>query len=252
VSDKQQRTPPDDPWAITLTYRHEQPWWYGADDALGTWHVSADISDGEPGADAHVGDISITLVDLYQTHDPFALLDGADAELGRIAEALFDPDDGQLDPKLDERLEPAGDRILILHSVRLTPQWRGFGFGALLAGTAIRKLSGGARAAVCYPAPLGGRDEPGHDDPPDDHGKWEHAVASLRRVWGRLGFTHFRDGVHFLDLNLVTLDEQLAQLRRHAERYSTSGSLNTASARDLGGPPMVARTNQARFGSWRQ
>jgi GNAT superfamily N-acetyltransferase len=169
VSDKQQRTPPGDPWAITLTYRHEQPWWYGADDALETWHVSADISDGEPGADAHVGDISITLVDLYQTHDPFALLDGADAELGRIAEALFDPDDGQLDPKLDERLEPAGDRILILHSVRLTPQWRGFGFGALLAGTAIRKLSGGARAAVCYPAPLGGRDEPGQDDPPDDH-----------------------------------------------------------------------------------
>lgn len=171
MSDKDHRTPPDDPWAIALTYHHEQPWWNGADDALETWHVSADIREGEAGAAAHVGDMSITLVDLYQTHDPFALLDGEDAELGRIAETLFDPDDGQLDAGLDEQLEPTGDRILILHSVRLTPQWRGFGLGALLAGTAIRKLSSAARAAVCYPAPLGDHGDPGHDDEPDDHGE---------------------------------------------------------------------------------
>jgi len=224
VSDKDHHTPPDDPRAITLTYRHEHLWWFGADDALETWHVSAGIHEGETGAEAHVGDMSITLVDLYQTHDPFALLDGADAELGRIAQALFDPGDGQLDPDLDEQLEPAGDRILILHSVRLTPPWRGFGLGALLAGTAIRKLSSGARAAVCYPAPLGGPDDPGHDDHPDSRREWQHAVASLQRVWGRLGFTLFRDGVHVLDLSLVTLDEKLGQLRRHAKRYNTSGS----------------------------
>lgn len=224
MSEKHQRTPPDDPWAIDLTYRHEHPWWYGADDALETWHVAADIHKGGTGVQAHVGDMSITLVDHYNTHDPFALLDGEDAELGRIAEVLFDADDGQLDPDLDEQLEPAGDRILILHSVQLTPRWRGFGLGALLAGTAIRKLSSGARAAVCYPAPLGERDDPGHDDQPDDPEEWQHAVASLQRVWGRLGFTHFRDGVHVLDLSLVTLDEKLGQPRKDAERYNTLGS----------------------------
>ncbi len=128
----------------------------------------------------------------------------------------------QLDPDLDQQLEPADDRILILHSVRLSPPWRGFGLGALLAGTAIRKLSSGARAAICYPAPLGDTDDPGHDDQPDDHGEWQHAVASLQRVWGRLGFTDFGDGIYVLDLSLVTLDEKLGQLRRHAERYSTS------------------------------
>jgi hypothetical protein len=30
----------------------------------------------------------------------------------------------------------------MLHSVRLVPELRGFGLGALLAGTAIRRLSG--------------------------------------------------------------------------------------------------------------
>jgi hypothetical protein len=219
VSDKHHHVPPDDPRAITLTYHHQHLWWYGADDALETWHVSADVDGGgEAGAGAHVGDMSITLVDLYQTHDPFALLDGEDAELGRIAETLFDADDGQLDPDLDEQLEPAGERILILHSVRLAPRWRDFGLGALLAGTAIRKLSGGARAAVCYPAPLA---ESG-DDPDDE--EWERAAASLQRVWAGLGFTHFRDGVYVLDLSMVTLDEKLGQLRHHAESHRPAGN----------------------------
>ena len=99
------------------------------------------------------------------------------------------------------------------------PQWRGFGLGALLAGTAIRKLSGGARAAACYPAPLNELTEAGPDDQGD--ADWDKAVAALQQVWARLGFEHFRDGVHVLDLSLVTLDEKLGQLRKNAERYRT-------------------------------
>ena len=155
MSNENGRTPPGDPWNITLTYRHQHYWWFSADDAPETWHVSADIDDGSgPHSGSHVGDMDITLVDAYQTRDPFALLDGQDAELGHVAGTLFDAGDGRLDPDLDEQLEPAGSQILILHSVRLAPEWRGFGLGALLAGTAITKLSSGARAAVCYPAPL--------------------------------------------------------------------------------------------------
>jgi len=220
VSDQCRRTPPDDPQAITLSYRHEHLWWYSADDALETWHVSADIVEGGASGDGHVGDMRITLVDLLETDDPFALLDGVDAELGRIAEVLFDAGDGQLDPDLDEQLEPNGYRILILHSVRLVPQWRGFGLGALLAGIAIRRLSGGARAAVCYPAPLTGPNGSGHEHDTDQ--EWQLAVAALQRVWAGLGFTHFRDGVHVLDLSMVTLDDKLSQLRDHADRYHTS------------------------------
>jgi hypothetical protein len=40
-------------------------------------------------------------------------------------------------------LEPIGSRILIMNSVRLAAQWRGFGVGVLLAGTAIKKVSRG-------------------------------------------------------------------------------------------------------------
>ena len=97
--------------------------------------------------------MTIVLVDIYDTRDPFGLLDGEDADLGLIAEHL-QRGRRQLDPDLDEQLEPLGSRILILNSVRLAPEWRGFGLDVLLAGTAIKKLSGGVRAAVCYPAPI--------------------------------------------------------------------------------------------------
>jgi hypothetical protein len=143
MSNQDDRPPPGDPASITLTYQHRHYWWFSADDAPETWHVSADIDDGGP----HVGDMDITLVDTYETRDPFALLDGQDAELGHVAGTLFDAGDGRLDSDLDEQLEPIGSRILILHSVSLVPQWRGFGLGALLAGTAIRKLVG-AESAV--------------------------------------------------------------------------------------------------------
>src|SRR6266566_3735809 len=186
MSNDSDRTPPEDPSEITLTYQHRLYWWFSADDAPETWHVSADVGDGGP----HVGDMDITLVDIYETRDPFGLLDGQDAELGHVAGAIFDAGDGELDPDLNDQLEPAGSRILILHSVRLLPQWRGFGLGALLAATAIRKLSAGARAAVCYPAPLTEQADAGPDDQRD--AEWERAVAALRKVWERLGFEHFR------------------------------------------------------------
>jgi len=121
MSDQDDRTPPGDPSSITLTYQHRHYWWFSADDAPETWHVSADIDDGGP----HVGDMDITLVDTYETHDPFALLDGQDAELGHVAETVFDAGDGRLDPDLDEQLEPIGSRILILHSVSLGQGSRG-------------------------------------------------------------------------------------------------------------------------------
>src|SRR5258708_3796994 len=215
MSTQDHRTPPDDPSSITLTYQHRQYWWSSADDAPETWHISADIDDGGP----HVGDMDITLVDTYETHDPFALLDGQDAELGHVAGTLFDAGDGQLDPDLDEQLEPTGNRILILHSVRLVPEWRGGRAGALLARPPVQKPARRGPPALPHPAPLNELTEAG----PGDQGgaDWDEAVAALQKVWARLGFEHFRDGVHVLDLSLVTLDEKLGQLRKNAERYRT-------------------------------
>jgi hypothetical protein len=174
------------------------------------FRVSAEIDeDGPAEAGSRVGDMNITLVG-PETSDPFALLDGWDAELGHIASVIFNLEEpGELSPDLDSRLEVSGVQVLILHDVKLAAPWRGFGLGPLLAGTAIRRLSGGARVAVCYPAPIREPDEGGWDD-----AAWDQAVAALQRTWGRLGFQHFRNGVFVLDLGLTTLDERLAQLTR--------------------------------------
>jgi hypothetical protein len=216
VNEQQGRTPPDDPWSITLTYRHDHRWWSGTNEEPESWHVSADVfDDSGMHVKSHVGDMTIVVIDVYQTHDPFGLLDGEDADLGAIAGTIFDARTGQLDPDLDDLLEPMGDRILILSSVRLTPGWRGFGLGVLLAGTAIKKLSGGVRAAVCYPAPI---DEL-NDEEPHSPAAREQAIAALGQVWARLGFEHFKDGVHVLDLSLVTLDESLGRLHKRAEQH---------------------------------
>lgn len=150
------------------------------------------------------------------------MLDGEDATLGRIAEVLFDPATGRLDPVLDAQLEPLGSRLLILKTVRLAPAWRGFGLGVLLAGTAIKKLSGGVRFAVCDPAPLPDTDVD-FDEAEQDPVEQAVIFATLSEVWGQLGFEDFRDsGVHVLDLNLVTLDNCLQEQQKHAEKFRGS------------------------------
>jgi hypothetical protein len=213
------RTPPADPWRIDLTYRYRQRWWFTGDDEPEVWEVSADVSaDSGTHQLAHVGDLELVRVDLAQTRDAFGVLDGGDADLGRIAEVILDPASSQLDPALDAQLEPLGSHLLILKTARLTPEWRGFGLGVLLAGIAIKQLAGGARAAVCDPMPLPDLQDADVEEDPVER---EVAIACLSEVWSQLGFEHFRDGVHVLDLNLVTLDERLEELRKHAEQYRT-------------------------------
>src|SRR6266568_6103099 len=111
---------PADPWRIDLTYQHRQRWWFTGDDEPEAWEVSADVFD-DSGIHqlSHVGDIEIVRVDLDQTRDVFAVLDGEDAILGRLAELILDPATGRLDPTLDAQLEPLGSRLLILKTMRL-------------------------------------------------------------------------------------------------------------------------------------
>lgn len=207
------RCPPADLRDIYLTYTHQHPWWYSADDGLLMWHVSADIDDDSDQAPAsHVGDMNITLVG-YEINDPIALLDGWDVELGHIASVIFDlNEDSELDSALESQVEGMGSQILILHNVKFTSLWRGFGLGPLLAGAAIKRLSGGARAAVCYPAPINEPAQAAQADPDDT--AWDRAVIALQRTWARLGFEHFRHGVYVLDLGMTTLDQKLEQLSR--------------------------------------
>lgn len=202
---------PTDPRNITLTYSHRSQWWEDPDFAPERWHVSADVTDGDDLV-SHVGDIGMIALDMYQVQRPFDLLDAEDSDLSLIGGTIFNlvSNDG-LTPDLEKKLEPIGGRILILDTVCLTPEWRGFGIGALLTGIAIKKMSADATAAVCYPAPFG------EEDPV----KRKRAITKLRKVWRQLGFTHFRDNVYVLNLSLVTLGNALTRLEaQFPEHYS--------------------------------
>lgn len=211
------RVPPQDPSGITLTYGHRDHWNSWLYDNLESWHVSADIISPGPRGDAHVGEMEILAVDLFVTLDPADLLGRHGGELSRIAQALFDPASDELYPELGRHVQLESSRMLILHWVNLEPQWRGFGFGALLAGLAIRKLAGGAWAAVCYPAPLGW---PAAPPPPGVRdAEWDQAAGVLCRVAAKLGFEHYRDGVHVLNFSQTDFDEQLAEVFKGVRRY---------------------------------
>jgi hypothetical protein len=218
ITDQPGRTPPADPHSIELSYSHRHHWASTGDDSPQIWYVSADVHpDGGDEPVSHVADIEIILLDPYETRDPFGVLDGHDGDLGLIAETILDPASGRLNPELADRLEPFGSRILILNRVQLANQWRGLGIGVLLAGLAIKRLSGGCQAAVCYPSPLAAPGDEGRDDDPVER---QAAVATLTGVWSQLGFEHFRDGVHVLDLALVTLNEALEHLHERLVQYA--------------------------------
>lgn len=205
------RQPPADPHRIELSYTHRHDLFDDADDPE-IWHVRADTyTDDNDEPDCHVADLELVLIDPYRTSDAFVVLDSHDADLGLIAATVLDPTTGGLNPGLEAGLEPHGSRLVVLHDVQLHPEWRGFGIGVLLAGLAIKRLSGGCQAALCYPAPL---DWPEDADP----AQWQAAVAALSHLWSQLGFEHFRNGVYVLDLALVTLDEAVQRLQQRLER----------------------------------
>lgn len=202
---------PAGPETIELRYTHRHGL-FGTDTAEPeTWTVTADVytSDDEP--DSHVGSLELVRVDPYRHADTALILDSYDADLGLIAATVLDTTHGGLARDLDDRLEAHGNDLLIIHELRLEPEWRGHGLGPLLAGLAIKRLSGGCQAAVCYPAPLDW-------DENDTTTRWDAATASLVATWSRLGFQHFRNGVHVLDLALVTLDDAIARLQ-HEVRH---------------------------------
>lgn len=214
----QPRTPPADPYSIELSYTHRHHWASSADDDPEIWHVGAGVHpDGADEPISHVADIDIVLIDPYDTRNAFDILDSYDGDLGLIAETVLDPATGRLNPDLADRLEPHGSRLLILNQVQLRLEWPGFGIGVLLAGLAIKRLSGGCQAVVCYPAPLNGLD---HGQADEDPVQRQVAEAALSEVWSQLGFEHFRDGVHVLDLALVTLDEAIERLRERLVQYA--------------------------------
>jgi hypothetical protein len=79
----------------------------------------------------------------------------------------------------------------------------------------IGRLGRGCRLAACYPAPFD--DTAGHADDRD------RAVEALGRVWSKVGFRHWRDGVWMLDLAADDVHSTLVELLA-ARSLSESGA----------------------------
>ncbi|OEJ23206.1 hypothetical protein AS594_00415 [Streptomyces agglomeratus] len=193
---------------MRLTYTHHEDWYSTPDDGPSFWNVTADIYDHEGrGALEHVGDFQFVRIDPFRTRDMCGVLDGHDGDLGMMAETLLDPSTGHFRDDLDEFTEPIYSSMLILTHARLEKPWQGFGLGALLTARAIDRLSPDCRGTACFPAPING----GPSDP-DDQETRPLAIATLAKVWEKIGFRHYRDGVFVVDLGSVTLGEAITAL----------------------------------------
>lgn len=96
--------------------------------------------------------------------------------------------------------------ILLLDRVWLDPDHRGHGFGPIVAAAAIERLGRGCHLAACYPAPFEAASKQ-----PEDRAR---AVEALGRVWSKVGFRHWRDGVWMLDLSTSDMHTTLVELVR--------------------------------------
>ncbi|WP_326762812.1 hypothetical protein OHB35_53085 [Streptomyces phaeochromogenes] len=130
-------------------------------------------------------------------------MDSYTGDVARIGEVVLDVAGGQWDPAFESALaHPVGD-LLIMDRVVLEPAWRGHSLGPALAGDAIRRLSQGCVAVVCEQGSADGRELTA-----DQH---RAAAVTLVRVWERIGFAPFQDGVHILDCHLQQPQDLLAE-----------------------------------------
>jgi GNAT superfamily N-acetyltransferase len=98
----------------------------------------------------------------------------------------------------------AETHVLLLDRVWLHPDYRGQGLGPIVALTVIDRLGRGCHLAACYPAPF--------EDPDQSDDDRNHAIQSLGRLWSKVGFQEWRDGVWMLDLAHADLRAALGEL----------------------------------------
>lgn len=200
---------------IVLQYSSEEGWAEGGGE-LELWHVRADVAtdamdwelEGE--GVSHVGDFEFIVADPFKTRDLWTLLNDYSSDTAVMADALMDPDRGDV----WEHLQGFGTGVLILSRASLTEAWLGYGVGAALVGKAIRRLGDGCCGAVCFPAPLPRRGLQLSED------EYSNGHAALAKTWGRLGFESYRDGVMILDLGLQLAEDRLNQCIAEAEKLA--------------------------------
>jgi hypothetical protein len=200
---------PADSASITLDWRLSSPWW---DDTYDCWDIVPVVIEDqcERGETLNeIGEIHIASISPGRTKDIVGRLDRDGADVGGVAGTILTPGTDLLADDLNAALTRRTGRVLILNTVQLWDEWCGFGLGVRLAGAALRRLSAGARAVAFAMAPA----DPAGWDPenPEQAGR-DITVAKIDALAQGVGFEHYRNGVHILDLGARSIDDILDRL----------------------------------------
>jgi GNAT superfamily N-acetyltransferase len=177
--------------AASQPYRHVERWVVAVLDTCAS-------TDGPP---IEIGHAHVLVFNLEPGDDICDYADPASGtwvdNAGRVGR---EPSAGE--PLPDNGSQPS--HVLVLDRVWLHPESRGHGLGPIIAAAVIERLGRGCDIAACYPAPF--------ETPTQASGDRDLAIEALGKLWSKVGFTHWRDGVWMLDLSTGDRHAALAKL----------------------------------------
>jgi GNAT superfamily N-acetyltransferase len=194
------------PTAIVLEYRLDEPVSLVDAPASGhieQWTVSV-VSDPTVEVDRRdIGYARLIVLNLEEGVTAADLADSASGDWAEVVRTVETPSRVALGRSRNEDSEFAEMSVLVLDRVWIEPDYRGNGLGPIVAACAILRLGRGCRLAACYPAPFE-REQLGADR--------ARAIDALGRVWAKVGFTPWNDGVWMLDLHTTDIQDALERL----------------------------------------
>jgi hypothetical protein len=197
------------PTGIVLEYRLEEP--ISLVDAppfghIERWTVTVLVDHPAAADDRHdVGDARLIVLNLEAG---VTLADLADTTSGDWVD--ISPSETRTDTATgmarDDDTESREMSVLILERLWIEPAYRGYGLGPIVAACAILRLGRGCRLAACYPAPFE------TSQASEDR---DRSIEALGRIWAKVGFTPWNDGVWMLDLHTTDVHNALERLLPH-------------------------------------
>ena len=197
------------PTGIVLEYRLEEPVSLVDTPAFGhieRWMVTVRVD--RPAAADNRGDIGYARLIVLNLNAGVTLADLANTTTGDWVD--ISPGEARTDATTararDDDTKSGEMSVLVLERLWIEPAYRGNGLGPIVAACAILRLGRGCRLAACYPAPF----ETSHASEDRDR-----SVEALGRIWAKVGFTPWNDGVWMLDLEATDLHDVLRRLLPH-------------------------------------
>ncbi len=131
------------------------------------------------------------------------LADAASGDWVEVISPVVIPVDRAVGVAHDDDPEFTETSVLVLDRLWIEPDCRGNGLGPIVAAYAILRLGRGCRLAACYPAPF---------EEVELSADRDRSIEALGRVWAKVGFTPWNNGVWMLDLHTTDLRDALERL----------------------------------------